>query len=384
MSDNIYLNWGTLAKTWPTVLEASFRHQREYENNPTVSLFEGWGRLWLLQEKVAQFFKARPQDFYFRPNVTVAMNDFILGADLPEGDIVVSDLEYGSIVNICKMRASRDNRNLTTLQIPMGGVLQSDEHLVELIMAQLPQNTSMLLLSHIMTGNGLKIPLKLLAKKTRDKNIFLVIDGAHGPGATDLNFSELGDVDFYGGNLHKWFRGPKGTGFGWAPERNHVFIKPLLGSWTIFETPKPFVPFGDGDRWNISMLMSYCLNFGNFYALSEAVDEWQKLGAADVYRVLQAKRDCIEIEMKKFFNWNVLSASCTSLQSPLVTFELPQSFAARGYEIMHELQKTKNVTVSVAPLKMTYALRLSVHMDTPDGEISEGVGRLRDYFNFRK
>ena len=381
MSDNIYLNWGTLAKTWPAVLEASFRHQKDYETNPTVSLFEGWGRLWLLQEKVAQFFEARPQDFYFRPNVTVAMNDFILGADLPKGDIVVSDLEYGSIVNICKMRASRDHRKLQTIQIPMGSALKSDEHLVDLILSQLPQKTAMLLLSHIMTGNGLKIPLQMLARRTRERNIFLVIDGAHGPGATDLNFSELGDVDFYGGNLHKWFRGPKGTGFGWAPERNHHLIKPILGSWTVFETPKPFLPFGDGDRWNLSMLMSYCLNYGNFYALSEAVDEWQKHCAQNIYRTLQSKRDHIESEMKKVFNWNVLSPSIQSLQSPMVTFELPQKFAERGYEIMHELQKTKNVTVSVSPLKTSFALRLSAHVDTTDDEISESIRRLHDYFN---
>ncbi len=381
MSENIYLNWGTLSKTWPSVLEASFRHQQEYEINPTVSLFEGWGRLWKLQQKVALFFNSRPQDFYFRPNVTVAMNDFILGAALPEGDIVVSDLEYGSIVNICKMRALRDNRNIKTIQIPMGDLLHSEEHFVELVMAQLPAKTSMLLLSHIMTGNGLKIPLQLLAKKTRERNIFLVIDGAHGSGATDLNFSELDDVDFYGGNLHKWFRGPKGTGFGWTPERNHQLIKPILGSWTAYETPKPFIPFGEGDRWNISMLMSYCLNYGNFYALSEAVDEWEKRGAVQIYQVLQNKRDCIETEMKKAFNWKVLSASCRSMQSPMVTFELPQKHAERGYEIMHDLQKTKNVTVSVSPLKSTFALRLSAHVDTSDHEIRDGVRRLSEYFS---
>ena len=163
-SENIYLNWGTLSKTWPAVLQAAFRHQLEYETNPTISLFEGWGRLWQLQKKVAGFFKARPQDFYFRPNVTVAMNDFILGADLPEGDIVVSDLEYGSIVNICRVRAERDGRQIKTIVLPLGSEINSSEHLVEIIMSQLPQNTALLMLSHIMTGTGLKIPLKKLSQ----------------------------------------------------------------------------------------------------------------------------------------------------------------------------------------------------------------------------
>lgn len=379
-SKNIYLNWGSLSKTWPNVMTAIKKHQDEYEVNPTISLFEGWGKLWQLQKKVAAFFNAKPTDFYFRPNVTVAINDFIMGADLPSGDIVVSDLEYGAIVNICKLRAQKDGREVKTITIPIAEKVTSADQLVDLIIAALPVNTAMLMLSHIMTGTGLKIPLKKLAQKTRDKNILLVIDGAHGPGATELDFSELEDVDFYGGNLHKWFRGPKGTGFGWAPERNHQIIKPIMGSWTVFETPAPFVPFGDGHRWNQSMLMSYCLNYANFYALSESVDEWNRLGVAQIITELRRKRLFIETEMKKNFDWKLLSPEETEIQGPMVTFELPQAFAARGYEILHELHKQKNVTVSVAPLKTSFALRLSAHIDVSDDQIKEGIARIKDYF----
>ena len=37
------------------------------------------------------------------------------------------------------------------------------------------------------------------------------IDGAHGPGALDLNLRELG-CDFYAGSGHKWLCAPSGTG----------------------------------------------------------------------------------------------------------------------------------------------------------------------------
>lgn len=381
MKENIYLNWGTLARTWPSVLEASFNHQREYEINPTVSLFKGWGQLWEHQKNVAHFFKARPQDFYFRPNVTVAMNDYILGAELPEGDIVVTDLEYGSIVNICRVRAEKDQRRIVTVEIPLGHQIESDEHLIQIILSQLPSKTALILVSHIMTGTGLRLPLAKLAKETRARNIRLVVDGAHGPGATDLDFSTLEDVDFYGGNLHKWFRGPKGTGFGWAPERIQSSIKPIMGSWTYYETPKPFIPFGEGNRWAQSMLMSWCLNFAAFYSLTDAVNEWNKLGVQQVYKTLEAKRNLIEKEMTEVFGWKILSSTVPSLQSPLVTFQLPEQFAAKGYEILHDLQNTKNVTVAITPLKNSFALRLSAHVDVTDEQIIEGIQRLKEYFS---
>lgn len=379
--DSIYLNWGTLSKTWPGVMNKMHQYQLEYEVNPTVSLFEGWGRLWETQKKVATFFRAKPTDFYFRHNVTVAMNDFILGAELPAGDLVVTDLEYGAITNICRYRAEKDNRKLTTISIPIGDDIKSEEHLVDLIMNQLPAKTALLMISHVMTGTGLKVPLSKLAQRTRQRGVLLAVDGAHGPGALELDFEKLQDVDFYGGNLHKWFRGPKGTGFGWAPERNQSLMKPLLGGWTTFETPIPFLPFGDGHRWNISMLMAYCLNFNPFYALDDTVDEWQGRGPQKTYLELQKKRSFIQKEVSEVLGWKVLSPMVASLQSPLVTFELPVRFASKGFEIIHELRKQKNVTVSITPLKGSYALRLSAHIDVSEDEIVEGVARIKDYFN---
>ena len=154
-----------------------------------------------------------------------------------------------------------------------------------------------------------------------------------------------------------------------------------MGSWTVFETPKPFMPFGDGQRWNISMLMSYCLNYGSFYALSEAVDEWDKRDPKKIFQTLREKRNLIETEMRKQFDWTLLSPTAEELQSPLVTFELPPQYAIRGYEVLHELNSQKNVTVSVSPLKQTFAIRLSAHVDISDEEIQVGIMRLKEYFN---
>ncbi|MCX7977865.1 MAG: cysteine desulfurase, partial [Bdellovibrionaceae bacterium] len=154
----IYLNPGTMSRTPISVLEKVEQYAREYEQNPTLSLFEGWERMWEVQKKVASFFAANPEDWFFRPNVTVAMNDFLLGIELPPGDIAVTNLEYGAIVNICRHRAEKEGRRLLTVNIPVP-FLGGPEELVDIIMNQLPASVVLLMVSHVTTGTGLRIPV---------------------------------------------------------------------------------------------------------------------------------------------------------------------------------------------------------------------------------
>ncbi|MCX7977864.1 MAG: aminotransferase class V-fold PLP-dependent enzyme, partial [Bdellovibrionaceae bacterium] len=138
-----------------------------------------------------------------------------------------------------------------------------------------------------------RVPIALLGKHTRRRGVLLAVDGAHGPGAFHLDFSELEDVDFYGGNLHKWMMGPKGTGFGWLPKRHRDKLRPVMAGWTTFETPIPFQGFGGGDRHCARMLMAYCLDFANFFALSDLIDWWRAQGPERIFQALRENRNLI-------------------------------------------------------------------------------------------
>src|SRR5690348_16175777 len=99
----IYLNSGTQSICPRNVLEAVVRHLHAYERNPTDHLIHSWENLWKTQSELAEFLGARPQDLFLRPNVTLAMNSFVLGARLPhDGEILVSDTEYQAVVNVCR------------------------------------------------------------------------------------------------------------------------------------------------------------------------------------------------------------------------------------------------------------------------------------------
>jgi len=252
----IYLNSGTHSICPRSVLEAVTRYQRDYERNPTQGLLQAWGRLWRVQLELAAFFHADAADLFLRPNVTAALNDFILSLPLSDKtEILYSDLEYGAIINVCRLRAERDGFRLRSFRFPVdpaqtSGMAEADW--VDLIASEIRPETGLLLISHINCVNGLVLPIDPIGRMAREKGVVLVVDGAHGPGSIDLDFRRLTNVDCYGGNLHKWMMGPKGTAFGWVSKRCQDHIAPIAAagrrskSLRCFTTSAPTAVFSLG------------------------------------------------------------------------------------------------------------------------------------------
>jgi isopenicillin-N epimerase len=57
-------------------------------------------------------------------------------------------------------------------------------------------------------------------------------DGAHAPGAIDVDIPALG-VDWYVANLHKWAFAPRGCGVLWAAPQRRAGLHPAVISWGL-------------------------------------------------------------------------------------------------------------------------------------------------------
>ncbi len=230
-----------------------------------------WGRLWEAQKRLGAFFRADPKSLFLRQNVTEAMNAFILGIPLPMGsEILLSDLEYQAVENICRYRAERDGLTLRKFHVPVPEAgRMTPKEFADLVASELRPETGLLVLSHVFTGNGMVLPIAEIAARAREQGVLFAVDGAHAAGALDLDFGVLENVDFYGTNLHKWMLGPKGTGFGWVSPRHHEALRPLEAGWATFESPNDYKAFGDGARFPARFLMQGCRNFGPFFAIEE-------------------------------------------------------------------------------------------------------------------
>lgn len=75
-----------------------------------------------------------------------------------------------------------------------------------------PQHLTDLFLSHLTFTTGQIFPIAQLAAEARRRNIYSIIDGAHGFAHLDFKISSI-SCDFYATSLHKWLTAPVGTGF---------------------------------------------------------------------------------------------------------------------------------------------------------------------------
>lgn len=350
------------------------RHEREYERNPTDSLIRGWGRIWKVQKRVAEFFGANATDFFLRPNVSLAMNDFIQGVPIAKGgEILTTNLEYGAILNQIRFRAERDGIPVRVVELP--GV--SDVAPVERIVASIRPETRAVVVSHVMTGTGLVVPIRELARETRKRGILLIVDGAHAPGALDLDFKLLDDVDFYGGNLHKWMMGPKGTGFGWVHPRNQAGFHPVVAGWTSFEPLPQFQEFGDGNTFALRMLGSSSQNFAPYFALEELIALWEEWGKEAVFARIGELQAVVEDEVRKQLGWPLISPPLgSSLRGPLSTFDPPDSVAQEGWGFMFRALEQAKVQVMTPVVERKNRLRLSPHIYNTEQQIRDGISAL--------
>lgn len=379
----IYLNSGSISIPPRVVMDAVTRITRETHRNPTEALFGTWARLWKVQTLLAKFLGAKPQNLFLRNNVTGAMNAFLLGSRAPQfqrgGEVLLSELEYGAVANIARFRAERVGMSVRVFSLPcsrkeLEGLTPG--RLVEQIVRELKPETRILLLSHVMTANGLVLPLRELARETRARGVLLVIDGAHAPGALRLDFSELEDVDFYGGNLHKWMMCAEGTGFGWVPDRHRESLEPTEAGWTTFTTPPAFEGFGGGDRACARMLLSSSQNFSAWFAIEDGLRFWERVGFERILTHRRALREAFEHVFDAASGLEKLSPPEGELRGPLVTYRLPDARAAEGYKLMQRLLRDEKLQIVTNVIRDRFCLRVSPALHNTEEEMERAAAIL--------
>lgn len=372
----IYLNAGTLSRVPLPILDAKLEYLRAYEVNPTRSLFSTWGQLWKTQIRFASWLGVEAKDLFLRTNVTMALNDLILGFPLRGGDeILASDLEYGAIINICRLKALNEKASLRLL--PLAGYLNSvgplhlksaGDLLIDYLVSQITPQTKMLLISHVFSLNGLIVPLERLAEETSRRGIYLVVDGAHAVGALPLIGSTFSNVDAYAGNLHKWMMAPKGSGFAWVHPRRQGELRPLQGSWTVFETPQSQEEFAPGHRFASQMLHSSCQDFSSWFAIKDTCDFWDQVGSETIRSRIDFLKNKIRNGLREL-GWQDLT-SLGKDWGPLTSFAAPEIVLRRyGSKIIQGLLSEFSIQIHSPPSpsgQMTIRFSPSLHNSDED------------------
>jgi L-cysteine/cystine lyase len=139
---------------------------------------------------------------------------------------------------------------------------------------------------HIPCTQGQILPIKEICTLAREKGIFSIIDGAHGPGMIPLDMHDMG-CDTYATCSHKWMLGPKGTGFLFIRKDFQETLKPYTigaggddGKWDLLATPSKTSDYAP----NAHRYYGGTQSNGLYSGVAAAIDFIEWIGANNIYR----------------------------------------------------------------------------------------------------
>lgn len=376
--DEIYLNAGTFSALPREVFDEQNRLRAAAESNPTrVGSWGGRDPFWRAQEQIAKYLGADPCDIIFSQNVTRALNVALFGLEWPEGgEIIAGDMEYGAIVNAAREAARRRGMSLRTFKIPH--VPQSADEVYDAVIGALSPRTSCVLLSHVMSDNGLVAPIERIGSELRRRGILFFVDGAHGPGLVPLDLSQT-DIDVYGGNLHKWFMGPKGTGFLYVAWRLHHKLQPDCVGWgnTLeLEGSEEYRRYADGYRFQQVFRFQGLMDFSPFLALPATLRFRDRIGENRILLRITQLGEYLRQRMSEDIPEATYVSPSPNLHAGLHSWEIPLRDPAVGWQ--EEIyQRWKITVVSNLNIKPQVSLRISPSIWNDEDDIDRLIDALK-------
>ncbi|PHR93997.1 MAG: penicillin epimerase [Blastopirellula sp.] len=224
-----FLNHGCFGAT-PTVVLAAHRalvDQLEFEpvrylapERDLETKLDG------VRKVIAELINAEPSNLAFVRNATDGINAVLRSFPLNAGDeIVVTNHGYNACNNAAKFAAQQSKAQVRVADVPFP--LESEDQVLAAIEAQLTEKTRLLVVDHVTSTTGLIFPIQQIVEMAHQRNIRVLVDGAHAMGMLPLDLTQLG-ADYYTANHHKWLCGPKASGFLYVQPEHQAEVRPTV------------------------------------------------------------------------------------------------------------------------------------------------------------
>jgi len=220
-----FLNHGSFGACPRVVLERQSELRAQLEAQPVRFYVREYEAL-LEQSRAAlgELVGARPEGLAFVRNATAGVNAVLRSYPLRSGDqVLMTDHEYNACANTLHFVAERSGAELVVAELPFP--CASADELVDALLARVTPRTRLLLVDHVTSHTALVMPIERIVGEMRERDIDVLVDGAHAPGMLPLELDALGAA-YYTGNCHKWLCTPKGAALLWVREDKRAELRP--------------------------------------------------------------------------------------------------------------------------------------------------------------
>lgn len=221
-------NNGSLCPAPKIVQEAMDRHWTVTNMAPSQYVDELLiPQVEIVRQELAREFGSSPEEIALTRNTSEGLHNVIAGLPLKAGDeVLTTTQDYPSMLSSLQQRARRDGITLKQFAYPTPP--SDPDQLTSLFLKNIGPKTRALLISHLTFTTGQIFPVADICQEAQKRNIFTIIDGAHGFAHLPFKVTDL-DCDFYATSLHKWLLAPVGTGFLYVRKELIPQVWPLMG-----------------------------------------------------------------------------------------------------------------------------------------------------------
>jgi L-cysteine/cystine lyase len=241
----VYLNagtWGPLPTRAADAMRARIDDVESYGRIGST----GYAEFSRIREEAraafAESLSSDPERVALTHSTSGGLNHVLGGLAFEPGDeVVTTDNEHAGLL---EPLAALTRRYGIVLRV--AEALQSADPL-DAIAAHIGPRTKVVALSHVLWANGRVLPLREIAEVAHASGAPLVVDGAQGVGAIEVDPAALG-VDAYAGPGQKWLCGPNGIGFLWLADGFEERFEVAAASYYTRDFHSDGAPFWPGAR----------------------------------------------------------------------------------------------------------------------------------------
>ena len=177
----------------------------------------------------------------FTDSTTMGLGLVYGGLALREGDEVLTT-EHDHWIHHEAIRLAVERAGAAQARVALYDVedpVKADaDAMVQALTAAITPRTTVVGLTWVHSGTGVKLPLARLAAavKATAPGALVVVDGVHGFGAEAARPGALG-CDVFVSGCHKWLMGPRGTGLVWATPAAWQRVTPVIPTFASGQAP---------------------------------------------------------------------------------------------------------------------------------------------------
>jgi len=207
----VYLNTGTNGPLCTSTAEVMQKEaEKEYQEGRYLPFIKDlYGEMDTTRTLLGEFVGAHRDEIALTHTATEGMNLILWGMNWQPGDeIITTNREHIASLAPIALVTSRFGLTVKYIEAEFGEEYEEDRF-IERFRRSISRRSRLMVVSHVSFSTGVRFPLKRLAEICHENDMYILVDGAQGAGATPLDVHDFG-VDFYSFAGRKWLLGPEG------------------------------------------------------------------------------------------------------------------------------------------------------------------------------